>query len=586
MLTLVYSEKPKFRRGPAPRSIPHPSALAQSSGPNTLQFSSPVWYFKLMMGLLVFVILSFFCISASGQISKLDGQPGDKLPGKILFDKSKLSPHLIDKTRTHTTIVGRFENQADETVFVKGDGQVLKVENTKVNPAEVQPIYTGQLELKVDINGMAELTPSVNPVLNSATKAIEQIEGKELREAIADNVAKLQDRLADLPPQDRDLRAVANEQFERGAADVLQSFINAPEAEREGDLRRIGLLYLRLLDRSKGFGLKANYGPNDNYPPESYARILPLSESVAAVRHSSRVVGTAFHLGNNIMITAQHNLLRNSIGPEVSLDQLDFYFGTKPSTPDPDREVPFGRIIVKGNLTEGEDFAIILVDHVGAPTPVSLNVPPLRISNTAVSQHASVCIMGFRSGGDMTVVDGAHVLFPHEFNEQEYFDLTLRLAGEMELEKWYANSIPVETGLEAERNAELERLEEAHRQLKVKFNASLRPHISPDNESRWTFWSSLVTKPHMPAFGLNSNTFGGHSGGPVLNRHSFTVVGLFCRGMPDDPAPMRAGLERHEEAIPISYIMRAWKKRFPDPSDRHSPENFGFHNINSNPNPL
>lgn len=481
-------------------------------------------------------------------------------------------------------LIGKFESGKDGKVFTTTDNKSFKVE-FPVDPAKIKSGFAGEVLVKVEPEGRVKLPQIISVGLDQALCDFQQVKPSDLRDELKVGIAKLQEALnAPVPPgQSAAVKIVRD--YDQGATSILETFTQAAPNEQNDNVKSVSLLYYNMLKRRDRGSNKVNFGFADNYPPESYPRVHELCQAVGAVRHSQRVVGTAFHLGNDVILTAAHCLRsERGDGPPVPENQIDFVFSLRPSSGSLGRDIPFGKRIYVGKYADGEDFAIIQAGQ-GNRTPSKINVGSLTFTPIPVGQNASVIVLGYKEGGDMTVVDGAHVLFPHTYTALQYNDLKLRMEAEIQIETWQLSAAPIEPDSESaqRRQRELETLAQAHYELRIRFEESILP-AGQDGEGQrtWILRSTFVKSPALPAFGMDSATFGGHSGGPVINRQSFDVVGIFCRGMPDDPAPMRAGLERHEEAIPIMHVLRTWKKAHPTADDPKAPENFGFYNITLN----
>ena len=442
--------------------------------------------------------------------------PNPQVPDFIEVIGNKGKDRWGDFRLARKWITGHFLRRDGHFYFVTSNKVEYEIK-TSVNPAELKAAYVGDIQLQFDQCGVAKLTPDANSFLQECYSSMGNISGKMKSDVLA-AVGKIKAKLDEPVPPGESAKKKANEAFYGGAVDILQAFIDAPETEKKANLDAVGLMYYSMLkwaERGNGRD-KANFGPDDNYPPESYSAIQKTSAGVGAIRHSKRVVGTVFHLGNNILLTAEHCLWQDAENHfEVSKDQMDFCFSSKPDPAVPDRNVPFGTVLMRGRegddpkLSEGDDFVIIRADSDSKRTPETLNVPALSWTPMPVGRYSSVYVLGYKNGGDMTVVDGAHVLFPHEFNIQEYYDLKLRLAAELQIELWDANAVPVKAGKEADRKDELATLVVSQNELRRKFEDSLLPDPQTNPPSKWLLQSSFVKLPAMPAFGLDSNTFGG-----------------------------------------------------------------------------
>lgn len=287
---------------------------------------------------------------------------------------------------------------------------------------------------------------------------------------------------------------------------------------------------------------------------------------MAAVQQSGDTVGACFLIGKNLVLTARH-CLRNENNVKVSQGSLSFVFHDPKEPPPPPKTYYLQKVILEGK-DESEDYALLkigtktggVVTDAG-PSDNSIPAMPIDLTSESMGKYRSVYAIGFPESGPIIVADGARVVVPYILSSDEYTDLKLRFRAEVLKARENAEKDNPGTGEALELN------------LMERFKKSFVPKGDGSTDYRFT---SAMLKKHapMPAFALNSNTYSGNSGGPVLTRKSSLVVGLFCRGWKTDTTILEAGLEKHEEAIPICYILRTWDEYMKSLPASHAMKSF------------
>ncbi len=399
---------------------------------------------------------------------------------------------------------------------------------------------------KTGLKGLENLQTACESAKDPTLKKLLDGYSKRLEKLSLDAVAS----------KDMDGLVKAVDGFDKVQSNIVSDYLKLPENLRRQQSKELGTAYLAAARSRKQSASKVSYGYDDQYTPETYPLIYERCQSVAAIRYSGTVIGTCFLIGKNLVLTCRH-CLRDDNDQELLREDLDIVFDPKPAIGSR-RTYNIIKVVYEG-ANQSQDFTLLQVG-LGENTPEKDRIPilPLDTRNSAKLKR-SVYVIGFPKGQGMMVADASHVLVPHVLSEGEYAAIELSFNGELAEARTQSGSLG-----DAFENDLIARF----------VNSFTKDTVGGQNVR--LFHSAMLASPSIPAIAIDSNTFHGNSGSPVFERKTSTVVALFSRGWPDDPWPVKVGLQKHEEAIPIGVILRAWRDATRSKPIAEQPEGFGL----------
>jgi Trypsin-like peptidase domain len=310
----------------------------------------------------------------------------------------------------------------------------------------------------------------------------------------------------------------------------------------------------------------------DNYDPEVYEIIGRVTRACGAVQISGfpKALVSAVLIGEDTILTCQHDVVQKweskalEGGGANKTKAAVFLLNREKRrriTYDGD-PIPILDLLHKGdvyvNSSEHQlDFAVFRIDRNAliaheeriktqcekAAIPY-FPIMPVVLAESMPDYFNPLFVVG-HSGGDRKLVhDSAHLLFPSRIDP----DLLTRMY--MTLEH---SLLQKESSLQSERK----------RAFKAFLEKRYLPISASGDNSRM-----YVNKYGVPVFGLDSDTFGGDSGGPVFDRFTGMIVGVFKgsafffldeeEGPPDArhvPAGKPGDFDHHENGVPITAII-------------------------------
>ncbi len=353
--------------------------------------------------------------------------------------------------------------------------------------------------------------------------------------------------------------------------DIVAAFARQSADEQARTVRAMGKAYVESLNEAKRSSRdKAVYGFDDQYAPETYRTIYERAQSVCFVSTNSKRLGTCFMIGKDLVLTCGHTLRESRYSDDFhDTAILRVGFGAMGVAAEGTFQV--NQLVFRGTAssvdgikTEALDFALLELGHDSSQQlPSDKGILPLPVdANRGYPKDTAVYVIGYPGAtGVKTVADNSRIFLGFDSSHLERTEYILRAHGEAELlagaanKKQYANP-----------NQQLAAVTQAKvqgDQLVTSIESSLRRGGNQDRP-RWYLISDLMAVPAHPAFALDSDTYHGNSGSPVLARGSSEVTGVLFRGADDRLVDLQVGYLKHEEAMPIHVLLENWRDQQPD----------------------
>lgn len=277
-------------------------------------------------------------------------------------------------------------------------------------------------------------------------------------------------------------------------------------------------------------------------------------------------------VGTDLVLTCDHCLLRpNTITEYFDAGTLNVRFGIG-AQPETEEEYKIKEIVFQGKIgaidgvtTASIDFALLSLKPgtTSGKLPSANEIKPLPInSDHRPTRDTAVYVIGYPGHGNKTVADNSRIFAAFANSDDTKSALELEVlgeAGESISRSLVKGNPPQDT------NDLLLQATIAKKEADImidKFKTSFKRGTGMP--VTWYLISELVCTPAHPAFALDSDTFHGNSGSPVISRLSSEVVGVLFRGEDDRYVGPKASWMHHEEAIPIHVILQNWKDNAPD----------------------
>ena len=315
---------------------------------------------------------------------------------------------------------------------------------------------------------------------------------------------------------------------------------------------------------------KAFYRMNDNYRPEIYPMIGTRSSASVAIVRKGRAAphGSGTLIGPNLVLTCRHNIEENSALSfndtiyEIWLDReerspVEVHEGVPAAPPPPPPRVYQAREIYSGKSSGNLDFCLLEIDAPAGGTGVT----PLKINLTDIDRDTPVFVVGYPQAGYRTVHDSSWVIFPQKIkNKKIRGDITLQVANEFLLKE--GNPLT----------------QSAKKNASDKAEAFMARIYGKPKEDPTTIYR--LTKDGEEYLGIESDTFQGDSGAPVMLRENGSVIGILFKGPADGGASAQASGRRpaesfipgafyHERVVPIQLIVANLDANFPSWRNMH-----------------
>lgn len=332
------------------------------------------------------------------------------------------------------------------------------------------------------------------------------------------------------------------------------------------------------------------YGLSDNYRPEVLAMGVRWTRATVSISKLTDKVGTGALIGKNIVLTCWHCVsrgqlsdyrveffddnrkdsyieklvqdhLRNDVLNKLISDQLPQ--GSRAQLPpgfqfnlQVPKQFPVKRSCRLIHKNEQLDYCLLnigpanpddLTDEDKEEMPPIDRLTPIVLCKSRVGFMTPLYVLGYPQGGELTVHDNSWVTFPLDIDEHER-PLVLRKLAESTLPEY-----------EPFTSEKLENLSSRYKRAHDNAKSEMKKHY-PDFPTNGFYRRHYKGEAHL---GLESDTFEGDSGAPVISRRLGGLIGILRRGVADTQVatkgasayPRRITSTVHEEAIPVEIII-------------------------------
>lgn len=500
------------------------------------------------------------------------------------------------------SIAGNLTRSASgEVTFTTSGNQVLKLKDDprfSGVPAgyplafgiEINPVQEEEARLKISesVGGLRPFSEQYWKNLREYTLSGNQVpDFPEISEAqlkLTEHFNKLMEAARD-PAVGQDVVQKLQLELAEKEQAMLEALGNAYAEASSGWVRQ----WLAKVAALHEVGLKAANGQFiDNYDPEVYETIVTTSRSCGAIQFegSQKPAVSAAIVGEDLILTCRHYVVENWTGAledmtpakrqtltnPLSVQNGKIQFSTHEIAyflPDrearkglgklPGRKLPVAELLYDGSTEDGKvvlDFAIFrlrpgslahyraeLAQEAEKLKRPNLPVEPIRLAPKMPEYYSPLIVVGHPDGDTKLVHDATHLIFPPVINPSILKRMVMALEYSL---------IDVRSDLQYSRKKEWRDFMGTYY------------HPIPDKSERRKYRVNNT----LPVFGLNSDTFGGDSGGPVVDRMTGNLVGVF-RGSAvlyrdeesippkagHNPAGKDASVNHHELATPITEII-------------------------------
>lgn len=297
---------------------------------------------------------------------------------------------------------------------------------------------------------------------------------------------------------------------------------------------------------------KRFYRMDDNYRPEIYPMIRSRSRaSVAIVRKGKPVpLGSGALIAPNLVLTCRHNIDDNSARTyedsdyEVWLDYEERFFA-RPNV---------HHVLRTREVYRSEKLDFVLLEIEKRACDIDAKIRPLIFKNGTVPRWTPIFIVGHPQTSRRVVHDSSWVLFPHQIrSNRERGEITAQVLQEYLGREAYPETPAAKN--RAERGAE----------------EFMKRAYGPKQDTPRAGYT--MGKDGMEYIGVESDTFEGDSGAPVMTREDGRIVGILFRGVSDAgvsvvsasrlPAKrLLPGAEHHERVLPSRLIIAELDEKY------------------------
>lgn len=289
------------------------------------------------------------------------------------------------------------------------------------------------------------------------------------------------------------------------------------------------------------------YRTSDNYRPEVNKMAINSSESTVAIVSAvgrDVKVGTGFLVAPNTVLTCWHVVSAGRITTfENRSYNVRFFDDHRPRKwLDPKETVDVGcKVICRDPKL---DYCILEL----APDDRIDTVPCLPLSTLGTKYQTPVIIIGYPQGGNLTMHENSWVVFPYRLDQEDRARLEARLVRDS-----------ISTLSKLDDAAVSDRYQQAIVNVQKQLDAHYQKRVSDPHHLYTHFYDGE----HY--IGIESDTFRGNSGSPVITRERGQVVAMLRKGVEIGTHIASTGeaefrrmvsSQLHERAIPIEEIIR------------------------------
>ena len=373
-----------------------------------------------------------------------------------------------------------------------------------------------------------------------------------------------------------DSRDVIRSQEIKAAAEVSKAVLDTLEAN-DGTLEQIiGLQELieQIEEEIKGLEPpisdelaelsaveKTLYVGGREYSPGVYRRIAINTQGSVGLKivpGSDKVYCSGAVIGEDLILTARHCLF-NLIAEEViqiPINKIRVVFDFETGINRKEKRIE--SVIAMGDRSADPakdlDFAVLKVSDIPPPSVVLMvedgivrpSERKVCMTTANLQREEEIYVVGHPKEQSRTVADNGQVLFPYIVSEEVLGLLHLSVLKELR----------VEAGSD---DATSERI----------FELLRRWTDSYKDQGDGMYLHNSRAFHGRPTLGIQSNTYGGSSGGPVFSKVYNRLVGVFRSGEFDGKALLEGGWENHESALPIELVITDMTQRQSDWMEIH-----------------
>ena len=312
---------------------------------------------------------------------------------------------------------------------------------------------------------------------------------------------------------------------------------------------------------------KSVYANSREYAPHVYRAMVKNTQGAVGIGEKLTAGGgtvpphcSGALIGPKLVLTARHCLFQVQEGivrerPAENL-RVIFDFESDPALSIERVEKRVTNLVEMGDVSGlggalKLDYAVLEIDS--APTPPFFLrffrdddelVADRQICLTTQSVHAEqeVYVVGHPEKRERTVADAAHVLFPYRASTSNYGKLAERVITRL--------------------HDELERPDADAERIAMLYKSWTESYIETPSGSG-IFLLNSAKFGGQPTIGIQANTSGGNSGGPVMSKLYKHMVGILRGGSFDFKKELIAGWEFHEGVLPIELVIEDMNVRHP-----------------------